>query len=135
MGLLDGKLGGVAAVIKMMGATVYLRRFREGEYDPDTRKKESLETFGSPHETEAVWSGYLAGSTRFDLGADGVVQPGDRQLMLVDNGLPFDPEGGDVIEFPNRRDPSKPRTRYRVMNADPIPSGDDIPFWQLQVRI
>ena len=134
MGLLDGKLDGVAALIDLFGGTVVLRRIKEGEYNPDTQKKDKLEPFGSPHTTKGVWAGYLAGIASFDLGTDGVVKPGDRRAYIKAKGLPFDPEAGDILEFPNS-DTTKPNIQYRIENADPIGTGVQILVWDVHVRI
>jgi len=133
MGILDGKLGGLEKVVTAFGATVYLRRF-SNVYSPATRKNTQTDVSGSPHETKAVWGGYLQGSARYDLDGRGVGKPGDRELILNDNGLPFEPQPGDYVEFPDRNTPSNPRIRYTVLNVDPLPTGDEIPFWQIQVR-
>jgi len=129
MGLLDGKLRGVTALIPKFGTTVRLRWWGDGEYDTTTLTNDRPEKFGSPHTVSVVWWA----PTPRELRADGVVKPTDR-LALVDNtGLPYEPVEGMAVEFP-RADTSLPYVSYRVVQAQALTTGGATAAWQLVLR-
>jgi len=123
MGLLDGKLTGVTALIEKFGGVVSIRRLREGSYNTATQAFTPTETSGvSPMTVTAVWWGADARV----LPADGVVQPNDRFLMINGTGLDFVPEKGDIAEFSN--------VQYTVVTCVPLSTGGAAAAYQLQVR-
>ena len=125
MSLLDGVLtDALAAVFPLAEATVTLRRFTS-VYSTATSSNVLTDVSGlSPHATTMVW--WAAGSGDM-LGPDGIVRPGDRIGLLKDDGLPFDPEKGDVIEFSSQQ--------WRVMFVRPYSTGNSTLMWELVLRI
>lgn len=123
MGLLDGKLTGVTALIGKFGSTVSIRRLREGTYSTATQTFTPAESSGvSPMTVSGVWWG----ADPIRLPENGVVQPNDRFVLVDASGLAFNPEKGDLAEFSG--------VQYTVISCQPITTGGAIAAYQLQVR-
>ena len=123
MGLLDGKLGGVTALISTFGATVTLRWYTDASYDPATRTKTETEEANSPDSVSMTW--FAPDATR--LRQDGAVLPTDRLGYLDATGLSYGPEKGMTVEFTAGE-------KWLCVGAKPITTGGAVAAWEVVLR-